>query len=223
MKISECFVGIQGEGSTAGRVRLFIRTSGCTLKCSFCDTKYHIKGRDITKQDRKLMKENDAWCITGGEPLLYQKELVQLISEYKPEWIEVETNGTVLPNLDTAFLVDQFNISPKEKRFQPKQCNSVLNILDLRTKNRKKAEVTNAVWKKMIMKFVYSDRKSRRFIEKMVKKYQVPATKVWIMPEGVTRKEIEAKTKEVWNYCLKNSFNFSPRLQVTTFGKKKGI
>jgi len=211
MKISECFVGIQGEGATAGRPRLFIRTSGCSLRCSFCDTKYHVKGKEIDKKDEKLMSENQDWCITGGEPLLNQKKLVEYIKKNCPYWVEVETNGTVIPNDETLAYVNQFNVSPKEKRFQPKGLNPepvALSVL--------KANDT-------IVKFVYSDKQSEKFIRKIIKKYNIPHNIVWIMPEGTSKKKIDAKTKEVWNYCLKNKFNFSPRLHVTTFGTKKGI
>lgn len=225
MKIVECFVGIQGEGSTAGRVRLFIRTSGCTLKCSFCDTKYHIQGREMTKADEKLMAENKHWCITGGEPLMRQKELVALINKHQPEWVEIETNGTIEPTLETHLCVNQFNVSPKEMRWQPKGAKPEPVIFkdEAESKQSKQGIVRDMAYSKFICKFVYSDKKSASFIKKIVKKYHIPAHKVWIMPEGTSKKAIDKMTKEVWAYCLKNKFNFSPRLHVTTFGTKKGI
>lgn len=212
MKLSECFVGIQGEGSTAGQPRLFIRTSGCTLKCSFCDTKYHIKGKEMTEKEQQMLKKNKKWCITGGEPLIQQREIVRLIKLYKPEWVEVETNGTVLLELETLQLINQFNVSPKEKRFQPKNLNPNPELLDSPMRSAS-----------FIAKFVYSDKKSERFITNTVKRFMIPTEKVWIMPEGISKKQIEKKEKEVWNYCLKKGYNYSPRLQVTLYGKKKGI
>jgi len=211
MKISEVFFSIQGEGKTAGMPRLFIRTSGCSLKCDFCDTTYHIKGHKMDSSEEKMLKKYDKWCFTGGEPMLHQKEISELISKYKPTWVEIETNGTIKrKELKTMNL---FNISPKEKRFQPKGLNPEPILL----------ENFKGIEKFRIVKFVYSDKKSQSFIKKIIKKYQIENDSVWIMPEGATGKKQNAKIKEVWDFCVKNNYNLSPRLHVTTFGNKKGI
>jgi 7-carboxy-7-deazaguanine synthase len=215
MRISELFYSIQGEGLTAGQPRLFIRTSGCTLRCSFCDTKYHIKSREMNALDRKLLKKHKRWCITGGEPLLHQGELVELIDTYEPEWVEIETNGTIFPDKRTVECVNLFNVSPKEKRFQPKQCNPQPDFLNCEQARGFDAET--------IVKFVYSDKKSEEFIQKIVRKYKLSPNEVWVMPQGVTAGELKKLRQKVWQFCVRNQFNFSDRFQVEIFGKKKGI
>lgn len=100
MKINEIFYSIQGEGINVGLPTIFIRFSGCNLKCSYCDTKYAwYEGKEMDIE--KVMKSIEKWrckriCITGGEPLL-QKEVYDLIDFLlrKGYKVSVETNGSV--------------------------------------------------------------------------------------------------------------------------------
>lgn len=99
MKINEIFKSIQGEGQQAGNLTTFIRTSGCNLRCNWCDTTYAYKEgmemslTDIYKKVRELDCKNI--CITGGEPLLQDKINELLLNlHYKGYKIFVETNGT---------------------------------------------------------------------------------------------------------------------------------
>jgi 7-carboxy-7-deazaguanine synthase len=98
MKICEMFRSIQGEGITIGSVTFFIRTAGCNLTCSWCDTVYARSGgeemfvRDILKH----AKNDRNVCVTGGEPLL-QKEMNDLLNALLKEGkkIVLETNGSI--------------------------------------------------------------------------------------------------------------------------------
>ncbi len=117
LKISEIFPSIQGEGLRQGEPTLFIRLSGCNLKCDFCDTKYAwIDGKEMTvlqvmNELKKIKSSFPAeWvCLTGGEPFLQPIE--GLIQKLKTEGfkIQVETNATLFRQLD----VDWYTISPK--------------------------------------------------------------------------------------------------------------
>jgi 7-carboxy-7-deazaguanine synthase len=125
LKVAEIFSSIQGEGLRQGEPTLFVRLSGCNLKCSFCDTKYawrEGKGcsmlqilEEIKRQRRRFPAE---WvCLTGGEPLLQDvTDLVQKLKGLKLK-IQVETNATVYRPLS----VDWYSISPKPEKyfFQP--------------------------------------------------------------------------------------------------------
>ena len=82
-EINEIFEGIQGEGKYVGMPMLFIRCSGCTRACSFCDTKYHTKGKEMTIDEViKIIKKSklNYVCFTGGEPLL-QIDVIREIME----------------------------------------------------------------------------------------------------------------------------------------------
>jgi 7-carboxy-7-deazaguanine synthase len=83
IKINELFFSIQGESSYAGHPTVFIRTTGCNLRCTYCDTKYSYDEGDFWPIEKILQSVKDYGaeyiCITGGEPLL-QKEIHTLIN-----------------------------------------------------------------------------------------------------------------------------------------------
>ena len=100
MKINEIFYSIQGEGKWTGRPIIFIRTTGCNLRCTFCDTKYaYENGKELKISEvlKKIEKYNCHYvCITGGEPLL-QDDIFDLIKELysKNYLVLIETNGSI--------------------------------------------------------------------------------------------------------------------------------
>ncbi len=100
MKINEIFFSIQGEGKQMGLSTIFIRATGCNLRCSYCDTKYAFyEGKEMTIEE--IIGEVKKYpckriCLTGGEPLL-QDESVDLANELLNSGYEilVETNGSI--------------------------------------------------------------------------------------------------------------------------------
>ena len=98
MKICEIFRSIQGEGKTIGFPTLFIRTTGCNLQCSWCDTMYAMEGgRELSVGDiRELAEDEEHICVTGGEPML-QKDCPELLEVLANDGKKVvlETNGSV--------------------------------------------------------------------------------------------------------------------------------
>lgn len=99
MKINEIFKSIQGESSYAGRPCIFIRTTGCNLRCNYCDTTYSYENgmemsinsilETLEKMKIKLV------CVTGGEPLsqVEASQLIQLLID-RSYTVLVETNGS---------------------------------------------------------------------------------------------------------------------------------
>ncbi len=99
IKINEIFHSIQGETTYAGLPTVFVRTTGCNLRCTYCDTKYsYYEGEFQSVED--ILKKIESFgapyvCITGGEPLL-QKEVLPLMKTlcdrgYK---VSLETSGS---------------------------------------------------------------------------------------------------------------------------------
>jgi len=212
IRINEIFYSIQGEGKSAGEPVLFVRLSGCSLNCSFCDSKYHKEERDLSAEDINLLNTHKRWVITGGEPLLQQDAINHLMKLFAPNTVEIETNGTIIANTLHKELISGFNISPKEQRFQvPK------------TKITEPTLLTQKHRLSYILKFVYSDKKSRKFIEGIVSDYKIPSGRVWIMPEGETEEKQKEKEQEVWDYCIEKGYNFSPRLHVNVWGDKREV
>ena len=121
LRISEIFKSIQGEGRYQGTPVIFIRVSGCTRSCSFCDSKYHILGKEysieqIVKEIKKL--KLTTIVFTGGEPLIYFNEIKKIVSELPYCSFHLESNGDLIKNEDIfADIGDYFDyicISPKD-------------------------------------------------------------------------------------------------------------
>jgi len=99
LKVNEIFHSIQGESSYAGRRCVFIRLTGCNLRCSYCDTKYAYKGGKELAIEEIVDQVASHQCplveVTGGEPLI-QKETPHLIHRLLDDGYEVlmETNGS---------------------------------------------------------------------------------------------------------------------------------
>jgi 7-carboxy-7-deazaguanine synthase len=100
IKINEIFFSIQGESSYAGFPTVFVRTSGCNLRCTYCDTTYAYYSGKLMSQDEIIAEVNSHKtkyvCITGGEPLL-QKEILALMTALCDQGLKVslETGGSL--------------------------------------------------------------------------------------------------------------------------------
>jgi len=141
LKITEIFPSIQGEGLRQGGATIFIRLSGCNLRCSFCDTKYaweqgqQYSVAQVLEEVRQIRKSFPAqWvCLTGGEPLL--QDIDGLTKALKNEGlkIQVETNATVYRTIP----VDWYSISPKPERYdyRPEYRDKAKEVKIIITKN----------------------------------------------------------------------------------------
>jgi 7-carboxy-7-deazaguanine synthase len=99
IKINEIFYDIEGEGRYQGFPTLFIRTTGCNLRCRWCDTKHaYFKGTDVDTDTLISIIMSSPYKyvnITGGEPLLFKKQINEVIKKSKNKFFTVETNGSV--------------------------------------------------------------------------------------------------------------------------------
>ena len=104
MKVVEKFVSINGEGSKAGQLAVFIRFAGCNLDCVYCDTKWaneeDVSYSEMSKEEiYEYIKSTGVRniTVTGGEPLLQDGiyEFLEYLSLDKELSVEIETNGSV--------------------------------------------------------------------------------------------------------------------------------
>lgn len=126
-RINDIFYSIQGEGRNTGRAAVFIRFSGCNLKCSFCDTDFsafrELSAADILSEIRPFPARFAV--LTGGEPTLQADEtLLGLLHEHGYE-VAMESNGTRLPPRG----VDWLTVSPKGK-VAVERCNELKCLFD---------------------------------------------------------------------------------------------
>jgi 7-carboxy-7-deazaguanine synthase len=233
--ISEIFESVQGEGPNIGRPSVFVRLGGCNLHCKWCDAAYtwrfsdthaHVDPTvyDKTEQIHRMFVsdiidsvtayQSRHVVITGGEPLIQREEvstLVEQLLRLGPYTIEFETAGTLRPISNNDWRIT-YIVSPKldnsgndvELRYKPQ----VLRDLD----------ATGSA----SFKFVVSDIKDFREIDMMIKEVPIDPRTVYIMPEGVTVDAIAKRSGELVWECVKRGYNLTTRLQILTFGNKRG-
>jgi len=209
LKINEVFNSIQGEGRYQGQPVTFIRLSGCTRKCDFCDTKYHTKINKCISPKvfaKGLNILGNIIVFTGGEPLL-QLEAIRELRYELPSNIgfHLETNGDLMKNWgwvaeNVDGLFDYVVVSPKDKETAEK----VYNIL------KKEGWVFD--WDIKVVTnlgLIGGD---------MLK------CATMLMPLTRYNRKMDTLIRQgVWEYCIKNNLSYSARLHVEVFGNKKGI
>ena len=225
MQVNEIFKSIQGEGPNFGKPAIFLRTAQCNLKCTWCDTKYtwDWQNYDFSKEVKEMtidqIKESilefeiKHLVITGGEPLLQQDDLAELLSFLKPDfYVEIETNCTILPNKMLTDLVNQWNVSPKTE-------NSG-NPLELYENNE--CYYFFASQENCFFKYVVEDKNDIPEIKKFVTKYNIPEKRVQLMTQASTKEEIHSREKSISELAKQHNFGFSPRLHVAMWGAQRG-
>lgn len=223
----EIFLSKQGEGKNVGRPSLFLRLSNCNLKCVWCDTaytwdweRYDKKEEQIEVALAELLKEISKYrckniVITGGEPLLQQKELVALMQQLKPRgtFFEVETNMTLKPTSDLDRLIDQYNCSPKlANSGNSKAAREISKLYPFFSKHPKAT-----------FKFVVAREGDLEEILELVDRYQIPNEKIYLMPEGCSAKELDSKIKWLLSFAKQYHFNLSDRWHIREFGNQRGV
>ncbi|MBU0576945.1 7-carboxy-7-deazaguanine synthase QueE [Patescibacteria group bacterium] len=209
--VSEVFYSIQGEGPNIGKPAVFLRLSGCNLRCGWCDTKHAItitntitstsNCNSISYGCAQVLKNIKKYpcrhlVITGGEPTLQQDALIPLLEKLKDYYIEIETNGTI--RLKINKYLEQINCSPK----LASSGNTPYPL---------KIKPTN---NKVVYKFVVADKKDLKEIKAYIKSNKIPDEKVWLMPEGVNKKIVQEISEWIIEICKKEGYNFSPRLHI---------
>ena len=239
LKISEIFNSVQGEGTFSGTPCIFLRLSTCNLKCSWCDTKYtwdwqnydikkEIKEISIEKIVEKLQELSNIshLVITGGEPLLQQDKLVLLLEmlkdktskygKYQSYQVEMETNGTIIPNNELVKLVNQWNVSPKTSNSHNERYG-----IDLGEYYDKSLPFYKEL-KNAYFKFVVDKQEDLKEIEQIINKYMLPKKRLILMPQASTKDKLLEKSIWLEEFSKKNDFNFSTRLQVLLWDNQRG-
>jgi 7-carboxy-7-deazaguanine synthase len=239
LKVNEIFgPTIQGEGKSAGLKVYFLRLATCNLHCVWCDTPYtwnwigtkfsHPKKFDpkvevhemtipkvLVKLEELGGQEHEALVISGGEPLIQQKQLVELVAWLKRRgWkIEIETNGTITPLPELDKYVDQYNCSPKLSNSGDER----------RLRVRSQALSSLAQNPKVFFKFVVANQKDIDEVLEYVYDYSISHDRVYLMPLGMTREELNQTRGMTKVLCERYGFNFSDRLHVIEFGGVRGV
>ncbi|OHB36046.1 MAG: 7-carboxy-7-deazaguanine synthase [Planctomycetes bacterium GWA2_40_7] len=212
LRVNEIFMSIQGESTYAGIPCVFVRLTGCNLRCSYCDTTYaYVEGSDMSVNEilNKIKRYGcKSVCITGGEPL-QQKNVTKLINLLKKNLykIFVETGGSI--NID----------------FLPK---SVIRIMDIKCpdsgmnkemdwKNIERLKARDEV------KFIISSKKDYEWAKRIARKYKL-LDRVQTLLFGVAHGRLRPKTLAGW--ILKDNLDVRFQLQLHKYiwpDKARGV
>lgn len=218
------FFSIQGEGPCLGMPAVFFRLHLCNLSCDWCDTPYtwnesheeywtewrRAKIAQIANEIEKYPCKH--LVITGGEPLLQQRaigELLELLPNHK---IEIETNGTVSPSEKLSSRC-HFNVSPK------------LTNSGVAESKRIKAEALAhfAELPQAIFKFVACKNTDLDEVEAIRHEFKIPPEKIVIMPEGKSSDELNCGLRSLVETCKERGFRLLPRMHVQIWGSERRV
>ena len=227
MRIAEIFYSLQGEGRLLGLPSVFIRTSGCNLRCVWCDTPYtswQPEGRAYSVE--KILREVQKYparhvVITGGEPLL-APDLERLATALKTagKHITIETAATIFCKLPC----DLVSMSPKLAHSTPWK-----RAAEKIAQRHESQRLNFSVMQNYIdgydyqFKFVVAGPSDMDEIEAVIARLQrVDRSRVLLMPEGITRRALAAKAGWLAEICKQRGFGFTPRLHIELFGNRRG-
>ncbi|MEV7025743.1 7-carboxy-7-deazaguanine synthase QueE [Kitasatospora sp. NPDC093558] len=221
--VAECFgPTFQGEGPSVGQQALFVRLSRCNLRCPGCDTPetWDWSRFDPREVSTRLGVEDLAvwvmsWSprlvvITGGEPLLQQDAVVDLVRLSSGRRVEVETNGTVVPRPELVEAVAGFNVSPKLEAFAA--------LGDRRI--NPEALKAFADCGKARFKFVVREAAQLSEVGDLVEEFAL--ADVWIMPEGASSGEVLGGMRVLADEVLARGWNLTPRLHTLIWEDERG-
>ncbi|MBL7106365.1 MAG: 7-carboxy-7-deazaguanine synthase QueE [Phycisphaerae bacterium] len=226
MKISEIFYSLQGEGQLAGKPSVFIRLSGCPLRCRWCDTKYALdpdSGIDYSTENivtKTLSYNTDHVVITGGEPMI-NPGLITLTKKLKSlnKHITIETSAIKYqPNL----ACDLMSISPKLSNSAPLE-KGLAKSHNARRINTEAAKALLTDYDCQL-KFVVDSPDDIFEIKDFLKKIApVDNNKVMLMPQAANRTDLLEKSPLVAELCKETGFTFSQRLHILLWNNTRGI
>ena len=230
MLISELFYSVQGEGLLAGVPSVFVRTSGCNLRCRWCDTPYassEPEGEQQTVEEIVArVREYPARhvVLTGGEPML-AKGIEDLAGRLKEAGyhITIETAGTIEPD---GIACDLASLSPKLADSTPDAEQFGEGWSKRHEESRIQQEVLNAwaVAYSCQFKFVVSDAGDLGEIEKILEGVapRPEPGRVLLMPEGTNSATLQERSQIVAELCKETGYRFCPRLHIDLYGDTKG-
>lgn len=230
MLISEIFYSLQGEGELTGVPSVFVRTSGCNLRCAWCDTPYaswNPAGEIQHVPEIMTAIENHPTArhvvLTGGEPMI-APELHALAAAVRSteRHITIETAATVAPQ---GIACDLASLSPK-------LLNSAPDPIE-HGAWRKKHEATR--WQPEVVrawidaypyqfKFVVARREDVDELEHMLAALQreIPRHKVLLMPEGTASATLRTRAAWLGEVCKERGYRYAHRLHIDLYGNRRG-
>jgi 7-carboxy-7-deazaguanine synthase len=223
MKIAEIFYSVQGEGALVGVPSIFVRTSGCNLRCVWCDTPYtswNPEGDELSLD--QILAQVDVYrqarhvVVTGGEPMIAPRivELTQLLRR-RGLHITIETAGTVYkpvacdlmsisPKLAHSTPPGEWSATHERLRIQPETLGRLMHEYEYQ------------------LKFVVAAPGDMDEIGCLLQQLSADRSTVILMPEGIDAGDLRQRGAWLAEICKREGFRFSPRLHVELYGNLRG-
>ena len=227
MRIAEVFFSIQGEGRLAGMPSAFIRTSGCNLRCAWCDspfTSWAPEGETVPVAEvlaRIADFPTRHVVVTGGEPLL-APDIEELCGGLRQRdyHITIETAATVFKPVQC----DLASLSPKLANSTPYQREGG-KYAARHDQARLRPDVIRAFMERSDYQLKFVIDRPEDVAEVLQVLEQLPGvdrSNVLLMPQGVTAAELDERGRWLARECLRHGFRFCPRLHIPLFGNIRG-
>jgi len=224
MKIAEIFHSVQGEGILIGTPSVFVRTSGCNLRCTWCDTPYTSwqpegEERSIAEIVQQVARYGSSHVvITGGEPMIAPgiDELTHSLTEH----ITIETAGTV----DAHVRCDLMSISPKLANSTPHDRDG-----GRWAAQHERLRYQPEILKRLThlypyqLKFVIAAPGDLTEVHAIVDAIGASPSRVVLMPEGIDRSTLTERGQWLAEICKRDGYRFSPRLHIELWGNRRGV
>jgi 7-carboxy-7-deazaguanine synthase len=227
MKIAEIYRSIQGEGLLTGTPSVFVRASGCNLRCWFCDTPFASwkpEGQDLSVDE--IVAEVEEWdcrhvVLTGGEPMLFA-ELLPLCDRLRQirRHVTIETAGTLFLPVSCNLM----SISPKLANSTPDR-----DAHPHWSRRHERSRWRPDVIRKLMalapyqLKFVVDTPNDLAEIDALLSELaSFDPERVLLMPQGTNAEELERRSPWVREHCQQHGFTYCPRKQIEWFGSVRG-
>jgi 7-carboxy-7-deazaguanine synthase len=228
MRIAEIFHSIQGEGLLAGVPSVFVRTSGCNLRCHWCDTPYASwkpEGPEMSVAEI-LRKVSDWDCrhivLTGGEPMI-APDLPALAAALRKagKHITIETAATVVP---TGIACNLASLSPKLSNSTPPPERDPAWAKKHEASRLQPSVISDWIRNYAFqLKFVVSTEQDISEIKNLLSLLPpAPFHQILLMPEGIDFQTLAEKAGWLVEVCKREGFRFCPRLHIELFGHTRG-
>src|SRR5262245_8609780 len=227
MRIAEIYRSVQGEGLLTGVPSVFVRASGCNLRCWFCDTPYtswRPEGSDMSTDE--IVAQVEEWdtrhvVVTGGEPMLFA-ELIPLCERLRKtgRHVTIETAGT----LYLPVACDLMSVSPKFASSAP-SAEEQPHWHRRHERERHRPEVIRRLVAeyKYQLKFVIDEPGDLETVDNYLVEFpEIARERVLLMPQGVEQAELDARAVWLRPYCEAEGFVFCPRKQIEWYGPVRG-
>lgn len=227
MKIAEIFYSIQGEGTLVGVPSVFVRTSGCNLRCTWCDTPYTSWSPEGEEFSIEQITRTVAGfsgihvVITGGEPMIAREitGLTRMLNEASRH-ITVETAGTVY----APVTCDLMSISPKLSNSIPYEREGG-RWAGQHNRLRHQPEVLKRLIREYPyqLKFVVTAPEDLNEINEIRHSLSAEPERIILMPEGTNRELVRERGLWLAEVCKTSGYRYSPRLHIDLWGDRRGV